>query len=123
MSMNSINANVRSFADLNNIASRNGLLPNGRDRIVTGKKLNSSTYSGVIWSNPQILGQNLGQNLGSPLQSFSVVNKSLDQAQRSANFALAAGAEISDLLDLIKEKALPAPIANLSASALLKLFR
>lgn len=115
MSMNSINANVRSFADLQTIASNNGLLPNGQDRIGTGKRLISSKEPGVIWSIPP--------NLESPLQPINRVNSSLDRAQPSANVALAAGAEISDLLDLIKDKALSAPIANLSASSLLKLFR
>jgi flagellin len=113
--MNITNTNGHSFADLQTIASNSPIVPNGQDRIGTGKKLILAKDPVAIWS--------ISQNLGSTSPTIDVVTKSLDRGEQNANVALAAGAEISDLLDQIKDKVLPAPIANLSASSLLKLFR
>ena len=100
MAINSINTNDGSFVALQNLAATNASLRDTQDRISTGRKINSSKDNGAIWA--------IAQNLRAGSQSINAVKQSLDRAQSTTDVALTAGANLSDLLIQMKEKALAA---------------
>lgn len=109
MAINSINTNDGSFIALQNLAATNASLRDTQDRISTGKKIASSKDNGAIWA--------ISQNLRAASQSINAVKNSLDRAQSTADVALTAGANISDLLVQMKEKALAASDAALDTNS------
>ncbi len=100
MAINSINTNDGSFVALQNLAATNASLRDTQDRISTGRKISSSKDNGAIWA--------IAQNLRAGSQSINAVKQSLDRAQSTTDVALTAGANLSDLLNQMKEKALAA---------------
>ena len=100
MAINSINTNDGSFVALQNLAATNASLRDTQDRISTGRKISSSKDNGAIWA--------IAQNLRAGSQSINAVKQSLDRAQSTTDVALTAGANLSDLLIQMKEKALAA---------------
>ncbi len=100
MAINSINTNDGSFVALQNLAATNASLRDTQDRISTGRKINSTKDNGAIWA--------IAQNLRAGSQSINAVKQSLDRAQSTTDVALTAGANLSDLLIQMKEKALAA---------------
>ena len=100
MAINSINTNDGSFVALQNLAATNATLRDTQDRISTGRKINSTKDNGAIWA--------IAQNLRAGSQSINAVKQSLDRAQSTTDVALTAGANLSDLLIQMKEKALAA---------------
>ncbi len=100
MAINSINTNDGSFVALQNLAATNAFLRDTQDRISTGRKINSTKDNGAIWA--------IAQNLRAGSQSINAVKQSLDRAQSTTDVALTAGANLSDLLIQMKEKALAA---------------
>lgn len=100
MPINSINTNDGSFVALQNLAATNTSLNATQDRISTGKKISTAKDNGAIWA--------ISQNLRGASQSINAVKNSLDRAQSTADVALTAGNNISDLLIQMKEKALAA---------------
>ena len=109
MAINSINTNDGSFVALQNLAATNASLNATQDRISTGKRIASSKDNGAIWA--------ISQNLRAASQSINAVKNSLDRAQSTADVALTAGANISDLLVQMKEKALAASDAALDTNS------
>lgn len=109
MAINSINTNDGSFVALQNLAATNTFLRDTQDRISTGRKINSSKDNGAIWA--------IAQNLRAGSQSINAVKQSLDRAQSTTDVALTAGANISDLLIQMKEKALAAADTALDSSS------
>ncbi len=100
MAINSINTNDGSFVALQNLAATNASLRDTQDRISTGRKISSAKDNGAIWA--------IAQNLRAGSQSINAVKQSLDRAQSTTDVALTAGANLSDLLNQMKEKALAA---------------
>ncbi|MEY4248539.1 MAG: hypothetical protein RJA87_172 [Pseudomonadota bacterium] len=109
MAINSINTNDGSFVALQNLAATNAFLRDTQDRISTGRKINSSKDNGAIWA--------IAQNLRAGSQSINAVKQSLDRAQSTTDVALTAGANVSDLLIQMKEKALAAADTALDSSS------
>jgi flagellin len=109
MAINSINTNDGAFVALQNLAATNASLRETQDRISTGKKISSSKDNGAIWA--------IAQNLRSASQSINAVKNSLDRSQSTADVALTAGANISDLLNQMKEKALAASDSSLDTNS------
>jgi flagellin len=109
MAVNSINTNDGAFIALQNLGSTSAMLRETQDRISTGKKIGSSKDNGAIWA--------ISQNLRQASNSITAVKNSLDRAQSTADVALTAGANISDLLNQMKEKALAASDASLDTNS------
>lgn len=113
MAINSINTNDGSFIALQNLAATNASLRETQDRISTGKKIANTKDNGAIWA--------IAQNLRGASQSINAVKQSLDRAQSTADVAITAGTNISDLLAQMKEKALAATDAALDTQSRLAL--
>lgn len=113
MAINSINTNDGSFVALQNLAATNAALRDTQDRISTGKKVGGAKDNGAIWA--------IAQNLRAASQSINAVKQSLDRAQSTADVALTAGANVSDLLVQMKEKALAASDVALDTNSRLAL--
>ena len=113
MAINSINTNDGSFVALQNLAATNASLRDTQDRISTGKKIANTKDNGAIWA--------IAQNLRGASQSINAVKQSLDRAQSTADVAITAGTNISDLLVQMKEKALAATDAALDTQSRLAL--
>lgn len=109
MPVNSINTNDGSFVALQNLSATNALLRDTQDRISTGKKVGSAKDNGAIWA--------IAQNLRGASQSINSVKNSLDRAQSTVDVAITAGANVSDLLNQMKEKALAAADPALDTSS------
>ncbi len=109
MAINSINTNDGSFVALQNLAATNASLRDTQDRISTGRKISSSKDNGAIWA--------IAQNLRAGSQSINAVKQSLDRAQSTTDVALTAGANLSDLLNQMKEKALAAADTALDSNS------
>ena len=113
MAINSINTNDGSFVALQNLAATNASLNATQDRISTGKKIANSKDNGAIWA--------IAQNLRGASQSINAVKQSLDRAQSTADVAITAGTNVSDLLVQMKEKALAAADTGLDTQSRLAL--
>jgi flagellin len=113
MAINSINTNDGSFVALQNLAATNASLRDTQDRISTGKKIANAKDNGAIWA--------IAQNLRGASQSINAVKQSLDRAQSTADVAITAGTNISDLLVQMKEKALAATDTALDTQSRLAL--
>jgi flagellin len=113
MAINSINTNDGSFVALQNLAATNASLNATQDRISTGKKIANSKDNGAIWA--------IAQNLRAASQSINAVKQSLDRAQSTADVAITAGTNVSDLLVQMKEKALAAADRGLDTQSRLAL--
>jgi flagellin len=109
MAINSINTNDGSFIALQNLAATNAALNATQDRISTGKKVAMPKDNGAIWA--------IAQNLRGASQSINAVKNSLDRAQSTVDVAMTAGANVSDLLLQMKEKALAAADPALDTSS------
>ena len=113
MAINSINTNDGSFIALQNLAATASSLRETQDRISTGKKIANAKDNGAIWA--------IAQNLRGASQSINAVKQSLDRAQSTADVAITAGTNISDLLVQMKEKALAATDTALDTQSRLAL--
>ncbi len=113
MAINSINTNDGSFIALQNLAATNASLRDTQDRVSTGKKIANSKDNGAIWA--------IAQNLRAASQSINAVKQSLDRAQSTADVAITAGTNVSDLLVQMKEKALAAADRGLDTQSRLAL--
>jgi flagellin len=113
MAINSINTNDGSFVALQNLSATNASLRDTQDRISTGKKIANAKDNGAIWA--------IAQNLRGASQSINAVKQSLDRAQSTADVAITAGTNISDLLVQMKEKALAATDTALDTQSRLAL--
>ncbi len=113
MAINSINTNDGSFVALQNMAATSTSLRETQDRISTGKKIANAKDNGAIWA--------ISQNLRGASQSINAVKQSLDRAQSTADVAITAATNVSDLLVQMKEKALAATDAALDTQSRLAL--
>ncbi len=109
MPMNSVNTNVGAMAALQNLNATNADLDTTQARINTGKRVGSVKDNGAIWA--------IAQNQRATSNSLNAVKESLQRGQSTVDVAINAGETISDLLILMKEKALAASDSSLDANS------
>jgi flagellin len=107
--MNSVNTNVGAMAALQNLNATNADLDTTQARINTGKRVGSVKDNGAIWA--------IAQNQRATSNSLNAVKESLQRGQSTVDVAINAGETISDLLILMKEKALAASDSSLDANS------
>ena len=110
MALNSVNTNTGALVALQNLNATNKELGTVQSRINTGLKISSAKDNGAIWA--------IAQNQRAESSSLNSVVSSLQRGQSATDVALAAGAEISNLLVQMKEKAAAATDASLSTASL-----
>ncbi|HEY8617579.1 flagellin [Phenylobacterium sp.] len=110
MPYNSVNTNVGAMVALQNLNATNSDLQTTQARINTGKRIASAKDNGAIWA--------IAQNQRATSNSLNAVKESLQRGQSTVDVAISAGESISDLLVLMKEKALAASDTTLDANSL-----
>ncbi|WP_374471386.1 flagellin [Phenylobacterium sp.] len=100
MPYNSVNTNVGAMVALQNLNATNAELATTQSRINTGKRVGSVKDNGSIWA--------IAQNQRATSNSLNAVRESLQRGQSTVDVAISAGESVSDLLVLMKEKALAA---------------
>ncbi|WP_334162792.1 flagellin [Phenylobacterium sp.] len=100
MPFNSVNTNVGAMVALQNLNATNTELATTQSRINTGKRVGSVKDNGAIWA--------IAQNQRATSNSLNAVRESLQRGQSTVDVAVSAGESVSDLLILMKEKALAA---------------
>ena len=106
--MASVNTNYGAMVALQQLNSTNSQLEMTQSRINTGLKVGSAKDNGAIYA--------IAQGMRADVAGYNVVSESLDRASSTADVAIAAGEAISDLLIDMKEKALGASDASLTAT-------
>ena len=104
----SVNTNYGAMVALQQLNKTNMSLEQTQSRINTGLKVADAKDNGAIFA--------IAQDMRADISGLGVAKQSLDRAQSTTDVALAAGEAISDLLVEMKEKALSASDATLSAS-------
>ena len=104
----SVNTNYGAMVALQQLNKTNMSLEQTQSRINTGLKVAGAKDNGAIFA--------IAQDMRADISGLGVAQQSLDRAQSTTDVALAAGEAISDLLVEMKEKALSASDATLSAS-------
>jgi len=106
---NSVNTNVGAMVALQNLNATNADLMTTQSRINTGKKINNAKDNGAIWA--------IAQNQRATSNALNSVMQSLQRGQSTVDVALSAGESVSDLLGLMKEKALAAADTTLTTTS------
>ncbi|WP_395670708.1 flagellin [Phenylobacterium sp.] len=107
MPYNSVNTNAGAMVALQNLNATNTELSTVQSRINTGKRVASAKDNGAIWA--------IAQNQRAASNSLNVVKESLQRGQSTVDVAISAGESVSELLLLMKEKALAASDTTLDA--------
>jgi len=105
--LNSINLNASALIALQNLSAIQQQLAQEQTIISTGKKINSPKDNGAIWS--------IAQTMQGKVISLDAVKDSLNRGQSTIDVAMAAGQQVSDLLQQMKAKALAASDTSLDA--------
>jgi flagellin len=105
----SVNTNASALIALQNLNKTNDSLDGVQQRISTGLKVATAKDNASTWAIAQ------GQRADN--MSLSAVKSSLDRATSIADVAMTAGADISDLLNQIKQKVTAAREPNLDAAS------
>ena len=105
--MTSVNTNYGAMIALQQLNKTNMELAETQTRINTGLKVSGAKDNGAIYA--------IAQGMRGDVASYGVVKQSLDRSISTVDTAIAAGEAISDLLVEMKEKALAASDATLSA--------
>jgi flagellin len=108
MSLNSVNTNVGAMIALQSLGAINGELSKVLRRISTGLKVSSARDDPATWA--------IAQTQRAESRSLNAVMGSLQRGQSIVDVAISGAESISDLLMQMKEKALAASDATLSAS-------
>ncbi|MAP95424.1 MAG: flagellin [Ponticaulis sp.] len=106
--MASVNTNYGAMVALQQLNQTNSALETTQSRINTGLKVASAKDNGAIFA--------IAQGMRSDVAGFGVVKESLDRVSSTVDVAIAAGEAVSDLLVDMKEKALGAADASLTAA-------
>ncbi|HEY8617483.1 flagellin [Phenylobacterium sp.] len=109
MPYNSVNTNVGAMVALQNLNATNAELATTQSRINTGKRVGSVKDNGAIWA--------IAQNQRATSNSLNAVKESLSRGQSTVDVAISAGESVSDLLVLMKEKALAAADTTLDTNS------
>ena len=105
--MTSVNTNYGAMVALQQLNRTNNELATTQTRINTGLKVAGAKDNGAIFA--------IAQSMRADVAAYGVVQQSIDRTVSTVDTALAAGEAISDLLVEMKEKALAASDATLSA--------
>jgi flagellin len=100
MPYNSVNTNAGAMVALQNLNATNTELATTQSRINTGKRVGSAKDNGAIWA--------IAQNQRAASNSLNAVKESLQRGQSTVDVAISAGESVSELLLMMKEKALAA---------------
>ena len=103
--MNSINTNVSSMVALENLTATQGQLAMVQNRINTGLKIASAKDNGAIWA--------IAQTEKSQATSLDAVTNSLNNGKSVLDTTLQAGAQLTDILNQMRAKALAASDAGI----------
>lgn len=107
--LNSVNTNPGALIALNQLNATNRELIETQNRISTGFEVATARDNGAIFA--------IAQNQRSELQAFNAVERSLDRGLATVDVAEAAGTEIASLLSDLREVALEATDATITADA------
>jgi len=96
----SVNTNAGALVALQNLNATNRSLETTQNRINTGLKVNGYKDNAAVFA--------IAQNLRAEQSGLNAVKSSLDNATSILDVSLAAGEAVSDILGLMKEKAVAA---------------
>jgi flagellin len=100
MAVNSINTNANALIALQNLNASAQQLADTQNRISTGRKVDTAKDNGATWA--------VAQNQRSSISALDAVKQSLQRGQSTVDVAMTAGAQISDILNQMRAKALTA---------------
>jgi len=109
MLLNSVNTNSGAMVALQNLNSTQSDLQTVQNRLNTGKKISSSRDNGAIWA--------IANRQSTDANSMDAVKDSMSRNQSAIDLAISAGQSIADTLTQMKQKALAAQDAGLSAAS------
>ena len=104
MSLNSINTNTGAMIALQTLNLTSQSLTTTQNEVSTGLKVGSAKDDGSIWA--------IAQDQRAQVTALDAVTDSLNRASSTIDVGVAAGQEVSDLLNQMKEKALEASDAS-----------
>lgn len=104
----SVNTNYGAMVALQQLNKTNMSLAETQTRVNTGLKVSGAKDNGAIFA--------IAQDMRADMGGLSVAKSSLERTRSTVDVALAAGEAISDLLIEMKEKALAAREASLTAT-------
>lgn len=108
MSLNSVNTNYGAMVALQSLNQTNTSLQQTQNRISTGLKVSSAKDNGAIWA--------ISQTEKAQVSSLESVKNSLNNAQSVLDVTLAAGNQVTDLLNQMKQKALAAEDKSITSA-------
>jgi flagellin len=108
MSLNSVNTNYGSMVALQTLNATNTALQQTQNRISTGLKVATAKDNGAIWA--------ISQTEKSQVSALDAVKNSLNNGQSVLDVTLAAGNQLTDLLNQMKQKALAAEDKSITQS-------
>jgi len=109
MLLNSVNTNVGAMIALQNLNATQSDLQMTQNRLNTGKKVGSARDNGAIWA--------IAQRQSTDATSLDNVMESMSRNQSAVDLAISSGQNIVDALGQMKQKALAAQDAGLSAAS------
>ena len=105
----SVNTNASALVALQNLNATSRALGETQSRISTGRAVDSARDNGATWA--------IAQNERSTQQALNAAVDSVNRAKSTADVALAAAAEVGDILSQMKQKALAASETSLSSES------
>jgi len=109
MLLNSVNTNVGAMIALQNLNATQSDLQMTQNRLNTGKKVSGARDNGAIWA--------IAQRQSTDATSLDNVMESMSRNQSAVDLAISSGQNIVDALGQMKQKALAAQDAGLSAAS------
>lgn len=113
MLLNSVNTNTGAMIALQNLNATQSDLQTTQNRLNTGKKVGTAKDNGAIWA--------IAQRQTADSTSLDNVMDSMSRNQSAVDLAISAGQQIADTLTQMKQRALAAQEAGLSATSLASL--
>ena len=107
--MLSVNTNTGAMVALQYLSQTQAALSQSQSAINTGLKVSGAKDNGAIYA--------IAQNMRGNVAGFAAVTDSLNRGMSSVDVAMSAGQGISDLLVLMKQKALSAADASLDTAS------
>ena len=105
----SINTNAGALVALQNLSMTQNSLEKTQNIISTGKTVNTPEDNGAVWS--------IANTMTGRVNALDSVTQSLNRATSTADVAMSAGQQVSDLLSQLKAKALAASDTSLDTTS------
>jgi flagellin len=109
MPLNSVQTNMSSLVALQNLNMTSRSLETTQNRINTGLRVANAKDNGAAY--------NIAQQMRSEHSAYEAVRNGLNRAKSMADVGLAAGEAISDVLTQMRDKAVAASDASISATS------